>query len=204
MLKPGFRAWLLAALLVPVPAAAQKSWSDPDLGIAMTLPDGFYDEALDPVGPQNVVACFIAPSRGEGETWIQLCVERLGMTLPREPLSNSDLPRGAQPASFTWKGMKLQGVRLETTRDGKPITVQVALVPLLKEGIRLKVTSPRAHNVAAQAALVGTLASLQGETNWLSRTERAEKAGESVGQIGGIIFAIGVGMWLMKRRMSKS
>lgn len=51
---------------------------------------------------------------------------------------------------------------------------------------------------------MSTIASLQGETNWLSRTERAERAGEGVGLIAGIIFAIGVGMWLMKRRMSRA
>jgi hypothetical protein len=137
----------------------------------------------------------------DGETnWMRLCVEKLAGPLPQEKLHTRDMPPGARVIPFTWKRYELQGIHAETEFDGEPVTLYVALVPLRVRGIRIRVEAPGTDDAPARATLVSTLASFEGETNWKSRGERAERAGEKFGYAGGILIAVGFGMWIAKRR----
>lgn len=102
--------------------------------------------------------------------------------------------------SFTWKGLDLPGAMFRSERAGEPVVVFATLVPLRKEPVWLVAMASPADRVHAQSALVSTLASLQGETGGLSRTERAERLGEKFGWIASILFAVGAGIWIMRRR----
>lgn len=190
-----------AFLVTATPLLGQVQFSSPELGFSMTLPSEFTREGDDPLASPATVACFV--TLGSRDPWIRLCVERLRGPLPQGRLSTSDLPAGAKRVGFTWKGMDTDGVRVESQRGRDAIVVLVALVPIRKTGIRLRVESPRPNEARAQAALVATLASVQGETNWVASTERASRAGSLVGQIGVIIMAVGAGMWIMQRRLRK-
>ncbi len=193
-----------AVLFLVVSPFLQGPYSHTELGFSMTLPEGFYFEGDDPLASASVVQCWVKPAALENPGWVRMCVERLDGVLPREKLHSRDIPQRAEEMQFTWKGLDLQGVRAESQRDRQATYLYVALVPLRKAGIRITTEAPRTQGPHAQAALVSTLATLQGETNWLSRDERAGRMGTSVGQIGAVIMALGIGMWLMKRRMEKN
>lgn len=185
-------------LALPTAGAAQLPYSNPELGFAMRLPDGFYAQGEDLLASPKVLACFVKP--GDGTGWARLCAERMDGSLPRDRLAKDELPAGATEMTFSWKGFDLQGISVPGEAEGQPVTTMVTLVPLRKSAVRLVATGPRANAAETQAALVSTLATLEGETNWLSRTERAGKAGESVGMFGVILIALGTGMWIAKRR----
>lgn len=195
---------LALVLVLPVAAVAQLPYSNPELGFAMRLPEGFYPQGQDLLASPKVLACFVKPGDGGGTGWARLCAERMDGTLPRDRLSTDELPAGARDMTFTWKGWDLQGVSVQEEMDGQPVTTMLTLVPLRKSAVRLVITGPRANAAETQAMLVSTLASLQGESSWLSRSARAEKAGESVGMFGVILIALGTGMWIAKRKKANS
>ena len=190
---------ILAALLViSAPVLAQEPYSNTELGFTMNVPEGFVYEGDDPLN-LNLVQCFVrTPDEEVG--WMRLCVEKLPGQLPREKLHTRDVPPNARVIPFTWKGFELQGVHATTEYEGEPVTLYVALVPLRARGIRVRVEAPTPDAAEAKATLVSTLATFEGESNWLTRGDRAEKAGETFGYFGGILLAIGAGMWIAKRR----
>lgn len=182
------RRYSAGFLLMTFPLFAQHPFSHAELGFALTVPAGFLGEGEDIMRSVNPpLACWIKPSAGD-QGWIRLCVER-----------QSELPAGGERMTFTWKGHDLAGkvVRAQTARE--EAVMVAALVPLRKATIRVVAWAP--DRASAQATVVGTLASLQGEGGWQSSTERAARAGDTVGRIVVIIFALGAGMWIMQRRL---
>ena len=105
--------------------------------------------------------------------------------------------------TFAWKGLDLDGATFRSEWAREDVAVFAALVPLRKEAVWLVAMSPVADEAHAQSALVATLATLQGESNRPSSTERASRAGERFGQIAVIIFAVGAGMWIMQWRQRR-
>lgn len=175
------------------PAAPRNElpYSSPEFGFAMTLPAGFLREGEDPLNLRSI-ACFVS-SVADQPGWVRVCVERQGGALPRR----------AKRMSFTWKGLDVDGAVFESEWVREPVVVYTALVPLRKVPVWLVAMSPPADRGQAQAALVSTLASLQGESAQRSSTERAEGAGRMVGLIVSILIAMGVGMWIAQRRQEK-
>jgi hypothetical protein len=183
-----------AIALMTSTLVTQFPYSNPELGFTMTVPAGFLGEGEDLLAPRTTVACFIALPVANQRGWVRLCVERRG----------GSLPRGAREMPFTWKGLKLEGASFRSEFRDTDVEVFAALVPLRTEPVWLVAMAPIADRAHAQAALVSALSTLQAETGQLSSTERASRAGETVGRIGAIIFAIGMGMWIMKRRQQKA
>ena len=172
---------------------AQLPYSSPELGFTMTVPAGFAREAEDPQSPVQNFACFVSTDRER--PWIRLCAERQG----------GGLPRGARHLRFAWNGKDLEGAtfRSEWERTNESVDVVAVNVPLQKERIWLVAMTPSGQGAYAQAAVVSALSTLQGATGQASSDDRAERAGEQAGLIGGIIMAVGAGMWIMQRRMRK-
>jgi hypothetical protein len=149
-------------------------------------------EGEDLLNPR-AIACFVETSEAEQRTWTRLCAERRG----------GALPRSARQMTFAWKGLELRGASFDSEWAGEDVAVFATLVPLRKEPVWLVAMAPLANRANAEAALVATLATLQGESAALSRTERAERAGNQFGMVASVILAIGVGMWLQRRQQQR-
>jgi hypothetical protein len=105
--------------------------------------------------------------------------------------------------SFKWKGFDINGLRTVTSQAGKPVFVLVAQVPLRREAVQLVVGGPADQETRAQTLLVATLATLEGETNWLTSSERAGRLGTAAGWWIGIGAAvIAVLAWRTRRARS--
>ena len=177
----------------PTPPSRQSAFSSPELGLSMTVPEGFHPEGSDPISEQTNVACFVTVNR---DPWLRLCVERAG----------GGLPRNASQLTFAWKDQQLEGARFSSTYLGKtPVEVVAVYIPLNTKPVWLVGMAPAGKGNEAQATVVSTLGTLQGPVGETSaqREARMEKLGESFGTVAGVIMAIGVGMWIMKRRMTK-
>lgn len=182
---------MLFALLIAL-GTSQTPYTSPELGFTMTVPAGYLRQGDDPLHTR-AIACFAPYSVTEQVTWTRLCVERSG----------GALPRSARTQTFAWKGLDLNGASFDSEWNGEAVTVFATLVPLRKEPVWLVAMARRADRAHAQAALVSTLATLQGETATLSSTARAERAGSQLGMVASIIMAIGAGMWIMQRRQQQ-
>ena len=74
-------------------------------------------------------------------------------------------------------------------------------VPLRREAVQLFLSGPADQEARGQTLLTETLASLEGESNWLTSTERAGRLGTAAGWwIGIAAAAIAVLVWRKRRR----
>lgn len=170
----------------------QTPFSSPEHGLTMILPAGFLREGSDPLSDQRNLACFV---KIDPQPWVRLCLERVG----------GGIPGNARRHGFAWKEVELAGVSFSSEYpEGKPVEIVAVTIPMKTQPLWLVGMAPAGSRNHAEAAVVSTLATLQApiETK-AERSARMEKRGESFGNVAGIIMAIGVGMWLMKRRMTK-
>ena len=164
-----------------------------EYGFIIRAPEGFLREGDDPLRAGRDLVCFVKIST-ETTPWVRLCVEK-----------GSRMPSSAYKQKFTWKGQSLDGGYFTADWDrtpGKRVEVVGALIPLRKEPIAIVGMAPEGSRADASAAVVSAL--MQFEADAVSRTEEMEKLGENVGLVAGIIIAIGVGMWIAKRKPKES
>lgn len=190
---------LLLAFLIAQATTESQTVRHADAGYSFTVPAEFVAEEGDP-GTPGAPRCWMRP--GSAATWMRLCVTRLSGELPRDDEALSG-EQGMASTPFTWKSFTIPGVRSTSDGETGSTTMFQAVLPLRSNAVRLMMMSPVEEAESARAVLANTIASLEGESSWLASTERAERAGEAIGQIGAIIMAIGVGMWIMQRRQKK-
>lgn len=169
-----------------------------ELGYRFALPAGF--EAFPEGRAQpGIVDCWTESEQASPSGALVLCVQRLGGTLSRGETMPGQGSGAMRPLTFKWKGFDIGGLRSDTTQAGDPISVLLAQVPLRREAVQLIVAGPRDQAERAQAILEATLATLEGETNWLTDAERAER----LGNIGGmvlVVLVVVVGFRIWRRR----
>jgi hypothetical protein len=186
---------VLASVVLLLQVAANA-----DLGYRFTLPDGFVGF---PAGrtQRDVVDCWteIMPYSPNGA--LVLCVQRMRGTLARGRMRQEDVPASAQLRAFKWKGFDIDGFRSDTAQGGTPVVILAVQVPLRREAVQLIVAGPLDQAPRAEAIMTSTIASLEGETNWLTSTERAGRLGNIVGWALGIaVGVILIRIWLARQR----
>jgi len=189
---------MTAAVLLLL-SALQSQAANPELGYRFTVPEGFA--AFPEARQQDVVDCWSEPAAATASGGLILCVQRLHGVLPREGLRQQDLPASARLMHFPWKGFSIDGLRTDTVESGAPVVVFAAQVPLRHEAVQLIVTGPGSQAERAEGIMTATLATLEGETNWLTSAERSGRLGNIVGWVVGITVAvILVRMWKARQR----
>ena len=188
---------LLRALILLLQTQATNA----ELGYRFALPSGFtaFPEGL---AQKDMVDCWSEATPVSAHGAMILCVQRMHGVLPREAMRQEDLPASTQLVSFKWKAFDLQGLRsLVSQQGGEHAFVLVTQVPLRREAVQLFLSGPADQEARGQALLSETLASLEGESNWLTSTERAGRLGTAAGWwIGIAVAAIAVLVWRKRRR----
>jgi len=160
-----------------------------DLGYRFTLPDGFigFPEGRS---QRDVVDCWseLMPYSQNGA--LVLCVQRMRGRLARGRMKREDMPPTAQLLTYKWKGFEIDGFRADTAQARTPVVILAVQVPLRREAIQLILAGPRDQAQRAEAIMTSTIASLEGETNWLTSTERAGRFGNIVGWVLGIAAGV--------------
>ena len=188
--------------LLVVATAGESQVRNAELGYSLTLPEGFTDfpEARS---QKDVVDSWSEAAPVSANGALVFLVVRMHGILPREAMRQEDVPANTQVVSFKWKGFDVSGLRTQTSQEGKPVFVLVAQVPLRPEAVQLSVAGPADQETRGQAIMEATLASLEGETNWLSSTERAGRLGTAAGWwIGIAVAVIAVLAWRKRRARS--
>ncbi len=186
----------LLAILVLL---SQTQATNAELGYRFAVPSGFTDF---PEGraQKDMVDCWSEATPVSAHGAMILCVQRMHGVLPREAMRQEDLPAGTQLVSFKWKAFDLQGLRsLASQQGGEQAFVLVTQVPLRREAVQLFLSGPADQEARGQALLSEALASLEGESNWLTSTERAGRLGTAAGWWIGIAVAL-IAVLVWKRR----
>ncbi len=176
---------LLSALVLLLQTQATSA----ELGYRFTLPSGF---TAFPEGraQKDMVDCWSEATPVSAHGAMILCVQRMHGVLPREAMKPEDLPASTQLVSFKWKEFDLQGLRSLASQQGGA---------LRREAVQLFLSGPADQEARGQALLSETLASLEGESNWLTSTERAGRLGTAAGWWIAIAVAV-VAVLVWKRR----
>ena len=188
--------------LLVVATAGEAQVRNAELGYSLTLPEGFTDfpEARS---QKDVVDSWSEAAPVSANGALVFLVVRMHGILPREAMRQEDVPANTQVVNFKWKGFDVSGLRTQASQEGKPVFVLVAQVPLRPEAVQLSVAGPADQETRGQAIMEATLASLEGETNWLTSTERAGRLGTAAGWwIGIAVAVIAVVAWRKRRARS--
>src|SRR5437879_12899458 len=181
----------LMLLLLASASAVQSQVRNAELGYSLALPEGFT-EFPEARAQKDVVDAWSETAPVSANGALVFLVVRMHGILPREAMRQEDVPANTQVVSFKWKGFDVSGLRTQTSQEGKPVFVLVAQVPLRPEAVQLSVAGPPDQETRGQAIMEATLASLEGETNWLTSTERAGRLGNIAGwwiRIAGAVSA---------------
>jgi hypothetical protein len=185
---------LAFALLMQTPA------SNTEIGYHLTVPEGFVDYPEGRATNPRMISCWREETEDSTAATLALCVQRLGLTMGRDTLRSSDIPARTEIRRFRWRDLDLQGFLTHVERDGDDFVALTVQVPLRKEAIQVVVGGPASEEPRADAVMRQTLASLEGESNWLTREQQAEKIGEVAGYwisgIAGVFFL----RWVYRRR----
>jgi hypothetical protein len=186
-------------LLIVATAAVESQVRNTELGYSLTLPKGFTDfpEART---QKDIVGSWSEDTPVSANGALVLIVGRMRGTLPREVMRQEDIPATTQVVSFKWKGFDINGMRTLASQEGKRVFVLIAQVPLRREAVQLSVAGPADQETRGQAIMEATLASLEGESNWLTSTERAGRLGTAAGWWIGIAVAVLAVLAWRKRR----
>ena len=186
-------------VLLVAASAAQSQVRNAELGYSLALPQGFTDfpEAR---AQKDVVDAWTEATPVSANGAMVLLVARMHGALPHEAMRQEEVPANTQVVSFKWKGFDVSGLKTQASQEGKPVFVLLAQVPLRREAVQLSVAGPADQAARGQAIMEATLASLEGETNWLSSTERAGRLGKAAAVWISIAVALVAVLAWRKRR----
>ena len=189
---------LLAQLLLG--AMLQVPVTNDTLGYRFTVPEGFVDFPEGRGNNRNMIDCWAEERPDAAGAALILCVSRLGLTIGTDTLEAKDLPANARRVRYTWGEFDLHGYVFPVQRGDEQLSVLTVQIPLRKEAVQLTIGGLPEDEARADSLMRVTLASLQGESNWLTRSQRAEKLGEVVGYWLSAAIGIAVLTWIYRRR----
>ena len=204
------RAFVLTLLALPVSAAEVR---DAARGFSFTVPDG-YEAASAP----GALYAYARGTVGEG-SFAMLTVSGLGGTLGADSKLNPAIVEAAAKESAAASGVSVSDFRYAKTKWGEheldevfsrasgngleavSLTVQV---PLKREAIQLVMIGSAGDEAQLRGEFRAVLASLEGESSWLTEAERDRKLGEGVGRLVGFSLPVlGVAVWALVRLVLK-
>src|SRR5256885_2411907 len=162
----------LMLLLLASASAVQSQVRNAELGSSLALPEGFT-EFPEARAQKDVVDAWSETAPASANGALVLLVARMHGVLPREAMRQEDVPANTQVVSFKWKGFDVGGLKTLTTQAGQPVVVLGAPGPVRKGAGALSLARPADPAGRRPAILEATLASLEGETNWLTSAERS-------------------------------
>lgn len=192
---------LLAAILGLL---LQTQATNAELGYTFTLPAGFTPFPEAAAQHRDVVECWSEETPISRHGALVLCIQRMRTTIPREAAKAEDIPGTAQLVPFKWKTFDISGMSTLATQAGETVYALVAQVPLKPEAIHIIFGGPADQEARGKELMQAALTSLEGQTNWLTDTERAGRLGNAAGWWIGIAAAATIVIILRKRRTAQA
>jgi hypothetical protein len=163
---------LLVVLLLAACAAHAREIADPDRRFSLEVPEGFNEWPADRPKPHALtLRAFYRLDRDDESRLITLDVRGLGAPLARQFL-RSEFLDGEVPLEASWRGIKLQLVRLREYAQGREKLRYAVQVPLVPEGIEIVLSGPAAFAGELQGWSYGILRSLKGEPGFAAPASR--------------------------------
>jgi len=182
--------------------------SHPQLGLRLSVPDGFVQDP-DRVQGQ-VVYAFQRPPAGEQKLGTFIVVSRLGGVLGREKLDPREVASKSPNVSLTnekWKGFDLEVFRVPEQAGELRLLTFNAQVPLKPEAVQVAVIGEAGGEAELRNILQSVLSNLDGQTNWLNTEQRVNRLAEGTTRlaitVGVLVVAVVIWRAVRGRRNAR-
>jgi hypothetical protein len=208
--------WLaLAVAALARPAAAGQRVDVTKLGLTFTLPDGFEAPASAGDGAPSRMA-FQRGQPGVASFAVFELVPMAGTIGPgkldRKIVEDSARAalRGASAVvsdfdyrTVRWKTFELELVVAHVSKGNQRLVTLTTQVPLAHQAVEANLVGPAADEARLFGELQSILASLEGESSWLTDAERSARLGRLVGLLVGMALVLGASVVLRRKRAAR-
>ena len=211
---------LLVALATPWSAArAGLRVTDEKLGATFAVPDGYEAAPASPPPAAGQPAPLVF-TRGQmnSDSFGVLQVVPLRGTIGREKMDRKIVEDSARAAiqgsgatmtgfdyrTARWNGFELELVVGRVSRQGRKLVTFSTQVPLVRHALQLSLMGAASDEARLDAEFQATLASLTGQSSWLTDEQRSERLGRIVGLVVGALVGGGLVFVLARRRQRRA
>jgi len=173
---------------------------DRDLSFRLTLPEGFHPFPEGKSFSADTVHSYILGDPRDNVLDIVVLIERMHGVLGRESLAKTAREQGVELLKEPWGPFTLEVFRVPETIEGISLVTFNVQVPLRHEAIQLKLTGPAAREQEMRSLLKDLLANLEGDTNWLTDSERVSRLFTGLARLGGTILVVYLIVRFFRRR----
>ena len=166
----------VVATLAAVSLEAGEFVSHQQLGIRLTVPDGFVSDPERVQG--DVIYAFQRPPVGDEGVGVFILVSQLRSVLDRRKINPKDLQARSPHVTIVtdrWKGFDVESFRVPEQVDDLQLLTFNAQVPLKPRAIQVSVIGELDREVELRGVLRSVLGNLDGQTNWLDNAERVRR-----------------------------
>jgi hypothetical protein len=190
--------------------AAAGEVKDATLRLSITIPDGFEPEPSITTLRPEIPLAFRQAREGE-DIGRFVMIERLRGTLGRERLDQSQLPSTFHGRMFRmqWKEFEVEAFEVFESAEALESVTYNVQVPLAPNAVQIKVLGLRKDAAELEALTRSLVASVDGDTNWISSVFPESVSGTewyrwALIAIFALLFAVGLAMVVrLTRRRSR-
>jgi hypothetical protein len=150
------------------------------LGVRLSVPDGFVQDKTKVAG--DVIFAFIRPAAAGEKANSGIIVSRMRGVMGRDKIDPKLLAKAPHVSlvSEKWKTFDLEVMRVPEKIAGLDLVTFNAQVPLKPEAIQLSVAGEASHEAELRTILRTVLATVDGQTNWLTTEERVNRGAQGI------------------------
>lgn len=175
-------------------AAAGPTVRDEKLAITLSLPDGFEPMPgfRRPAG-QNIPYAFQRRDLGEN-VGTMVCIQVLDGVIGREEPPADLVGKNGVIRLYRekWKSFDLDVVVIREINNSSMFLTRNVMIPTKPKAIILRIFGPDSKDAEMAALARDLLASLNGETNWVTKDKRYERLGEGMMKMA--LWLVGIGV----------
>jgi hypothetical protein len=174
-----------------------KTIDYPELGVSITIPDGYRERPDFVMGNPDMLAAFVEAEPYRAEEHVVIWVQRMRDVIDEGWIDVFAGSQGAQLLTIPWRGTDLPLIKTPNTAGGLRRTQINVQIPMKPEAIHIGLVGPVDRDEELTALIEEIVTGVEGETNW-----RLDKAGIPTWVIAVIALIIGAAIGFIAARLS--
>jgi hypothetical protein len=169
--------------LAAAPLFAGETVANQALGFRLSVPDGFVQDPTKAQG--DIVFAFMRPPGPSDKANSAVMVSRMRGVIGREKIDPKLLAKAPKVSLVPekWKDFEIEVMRVPEEIGGVKVVTFNAQVPLKPEAIQISVVGEVARENELRSVLRTVLATLDGQTNWLTTDERINRGATGIAKM---------------------
>jgi hypothetical protein len=166
------------------PLFASETVANQALGFRLSVPDGFVQDPTKVQG--DIVVAFMRPAGPGDKANSAVMVSRMRGVIGRDKIDPKMLATKAPKVTVVtekWKDFEIEVTRVPEEFGAVKVVTFNAQVPLKPEAIQISVVGETARENELRSVLRTVLATLDGQTTWLTTDERINRGATGIAKM---------------------